>query len=225
MKLKARLSLIVILIMIVVVGGVSTVLVMMAAKSETATAEENMLRLTGLASKDIQIDFGVYLDAINTLSWIMNSYEGLDVAARRGRFDTNMQGVIESLPAIVGIYTVWKPGVIDGSSEPYDTWFTRRYSETPERRRFRDIEDLNLMTANISEFPTLSPPLKGVTVGKDIYVTRIQTPIIRERDNEIIGLIGVMYNLEKPQKEIIETLTPYGSGQAILYSTDGTIAA
>jgi methyl-accepting chemotaxis protein len=211
--------------MVVVVVGLSTVLVLMAAASETETAQDNMLNLTGIASKEVQLDFEIYLDAINTLSMIMNSYESIDTNGRRARYDANMLGVIESLPAVVGIYTVWKPYIIDSDDEPYDTWFTRRYSELPERHRFRDVEDLTALTAEISEFPTVSSPRKELLNGKDVYITRIQTPIIRERDNEVIGIIGVMYNLEKPQKEIIEKLTPYGTGQAILYSTDGTIAA
>jgi methyl-accepting chemotaxis protein len=210
--------------MIVVVAGVASVLVWMAAKSESATAKDNMLYQTGVAAKNVQLDFEIYLDAINTLSWIMNSYESIDSSGRRARFDGNMLGVIESLHGISGIYTVWKPSIIDSDSEPYDTWYTLRYNSLPERHRFREIEVLSTITSNIPLVPTISAPQKDMLNGREIYITRIQAPIIRERDNEVIGVIGVMYNLEKPQKEIIEVFKPYGSGQAILYSSDGTIA-
>ncbi|GMO16603.1 MAG: methyl-accepting chemotaxis protein [Termitinemataceae bacterium] len=224
MNLKTRLSLVVITILAIVVAGVSVVLLFEANSMQTSTSMEDMIHQTGIEAKNLQLDFEIYLDTINALSWIMSGYINVDPTTRRPRYDSNLQSIMDAMPDLVGIYTVWKPNVIDDEAEPYDTWFTRRYSEGIERHNLREIENIEALADNISETPTISNPAKDLLNGEEIYAIRMQTPIIRKVDGEIVGVVGLIYNLELAER-IIENLKPYGSGRAVLYSNDGTIAA
>jgi methyl-accepting chemotaxis protein len=138
--------------------------------------------------------------------------------------------VIESMPELVGLCTVWKQGVIDGSPAPFDPYFTRRESNTVTKRGWREEEDLNSVYATLNNMrePTISSPKRGKHGGQDIYYVQIRAPIVKEGTTEIVGLIGVNVDLE-PAQEIIDgakTLKEtYSEGREILYSTDGTIAA
>lgn len=221
MNLKARLSIVVIAIMIVVVAGVSVVLLFEAGGMQTSTSMEDMVHQTGIEAKNIQLDFEIYLDTINALSWIMSD-GNVPIEQREQRYSQMLYGIMASLPDAVGIYVVTKPGFMNASTEPYYNWFTRKDGETATWGDFSVYENIPSLLTDIPNNPTISNPIKDMFNAKEIQSIRMQSPI--KLGSEIFGIIGIIYNLDLAER-IIENLKPYGSGRAVLYSNDGTIAA
>jgi hypothetical protein len=132
---------------------------------QTTTAQSEITNLTGVASKNLEVYFEGYLYTINTLAFIMADYDDVESDRRRARYDANMLAVIESNPNIVSIYTLWKNGFIDGSMEPYDSWFSKRDSAVIQNMRVRDIDDINNLYATMSTKILISDVERGKFLG------------------------------------------------------------
>ncbi|MDR1470828.1 MAG: methyl-accepting chemotaxis protein [Spirochaetaceae bacterium] len=223
MKLKVRLTLIISILTVVVVGFVSVFLLTTASRLQTESAIENMKNLTGYEARGVDISMKVYFDTIGALASVMNGYEAIPMDERRYRFDFLLESLIASVQELVGLYTVWKPGFIDNDPDPYDTWFTQRASATPQRIRFGGNEhNLNEWNASMKTTPTVRLFRKGTMNNVPVWVATIETPIIRERDKALVGVVGCMINMTFAE-ESIKKIQPYGDGRAVLYSSDGTI--
>jgi methyl-accepting chemotaxis protein len=217
--------LIVIAIVVAVAGTLVTVLMLQARSALTESALENMKNLTGIESLRIQVELELYYDTLQTLSWNFNSFRDVPAPERRTRYTQNLSSIISSKAELVGLYTVWKPGLIDdGNPEDFDPWITRRFSRNPEQHRFREEENLQTVVGRMGVNPTISNPTMGKLAGNNILVTRIEVPIIEENTQIVLGIVGALVNLDFASQSI-EGVRPYGSGRAVLYSTDGTIAA
>jgi methyl-accepting chemotaxis protein len=235
MKLKARLTLIVGALMAVFVVGVSTILLTQARSLQTRAASDNMKYLTGMYAVELQGRYEAYLNTAKTVADIMNSFVYVPVGERRDRFDSFLDGIIESNANFVGIFTIWEADAIDGndaayantegtdSTGRYMTWYTRR-SGTVEKFSLSQYELYNDIVANLQKRePVFSDPYYTPTQGGQTLTARICYPIITD-GGELVGRCGVMLDLTPSQKTITD-IKPYGSGRAVLYSNNGTIAA
>jgi len=237
MKLKFRLSLIVSLIVVAVIASISIVLLLKASNMQRKTAESEVTNIIGVASKDLQINFEIYLDAINTLSYIMADFQVVQIDERRQRFDDNMHFVMTSMPSMIGICTVWLPGTIDKLSDPYDTWWTRRHTNMPEQAEWTRgsggepaQESYAEVSASIKKLtgPIITNPRKGTLNNKEIWYVQLRVPIIATESRSVVGMIGVNVDLSYAQQLIQNAATlreNYKNGREILVSTDGTMAA
>ena len=125
MKLRYRLTLIVALLMAAVVATVSIILLNQSQKLQTEVAFDNMRNLSNAVSIRMQQQLELSMDAIHTLANVFNGFRDLDEDARRPYFDMALRSSVESNPTIVGIYSVWKPGIIDSGDPVYSTIYTR----------------------------------------------------------------------------------------------------
>ncbi|GHU38960.1 methyl-accepting chemotaxis protein [Spirochaetia bacterium] len=233
MKLKVKLSLIVIAIVAVVVVSITFVLVNKASSMQRATSSSELINVTGIASKNLQIDLERYMDTITTLGNIMADFMDYAPGERRPSFSENMRYTIASMEAMVGIFTVWLPGEIkDGNPAPFQPWYTRRNSTTVQLLDW--TESGTTLEATYAEIramrgPTISNAVPGKHSGKDTYIVQLRYPIFDEiGDKHVVGMIGVNYDLAYAN-ELISTAkslkAKYPNGRELLYSNDGTIAA
>jgi methyl-accepting chemotaxis protein len=226
MKLKFRLSLIVTVIIAVVVSVISMILLSKARTMQTKTAQSEIKNLTGIASKNIQLDFEIYIDAAKTVAHIFADYENVGVNIRRNYFDETLKAVVRGYNSLVGMYAVWKPGVLDGNPEPYDPFFSQRFNTDVDRFRWRDEEDLNAAIAAIKNDTAISTIRRGKFGGNDIFYITVTVPIVNYR-NELLGTLGAQINLAYAQELILNARTlksaEYTSGRLVLYGGDGTI--
>ncbi|GHV83314.1 methyl-accepting chemotaxis protein [Spirochaetia bacterium] len=233
MKLKLKLSLIVIAIVAVVVVSITFVLVNKASSMQRVTSSSELINITGIASKNLQIDFEKYLDAIITLGNIMSDFTDYPPGERRETFRENMRYTIVSMEGMVGLFTVWLPGEIkDGNPAPFQPWYTRRTSSTANLHDW--IESGATLEATYAEIramrgPTISNAVPGKHAGRDTYIVQIRYPIIDELgDKHTVGMIGVNYDLAYASELISAAKSlkaKYPNGRELLYSNDGTIAA
>jgi methyl-accepting chemotaxis protein len=218
--------------MMVVVSAISIILLTRASALQVEGAEANLENMTGLYAKGLQARYEVYLDAITTLSQIMNSYESTDPMLRRIRYIEIIRSILESNPEFVGIYSVWKPGVIDGrdadhantpgtdSSGNFIPLITRE-SGTVELKAFPDWQTA---LVELKDIPTITDPLPVMVNGQHTLVSQIVIPIIPAGTRNTVGLLGIQFDLNYSQAVVME-MKPYGTGRAMIISNNGTVAA
>jgi methyl-accepting chemotaxis protein len=218
--------------MLAVVSAISIILLTRARALQVRAAQENLENMTGLYANDLKAQYEVYLDTINTMSQIMNSYESVSPAQRRSRYTEMIQSLMESNPNFVGIHTVWQPGVIDGrDAELANTTGTDESGNfitlvTRERGSLetKAYPDWRNVLAEVQDIPVIGNPVAQNIAGKDTFVANITVPIIPDGTGKIVGLIGVLIDLA-PSQALVEALQPYETGRALLISNDGTVAA
>jgi methyl-accepting chemotaxis protein len=217
MKLKFRLTIMIVAMMFVVIAGISMVLLRRATELETASAYEIMKNTTGLYATDLQRRYRVYYDTVKTIAEIMNNYQDLDADLRRLLYNENLRAIITSNPRFVRIYTVWKPGLIDGkdgeyantpgtdSTGNYITCFSRETGSVT-LEAFRGAPRL---LGAMSHVPTIGNPVQESIAGRNTYITDITYPILVHDDpNNLAGVVGISLDLSNTQ-ELIQSIKPY----------------
>jgi methyl-accepting chemotaxis protein len=234
MKLKLRLTMVTAALLLVAVVGVSGILLIQARRLQTEEAFSSLEELAGKYSIMMQNRYENYLSAAKTLADIMTSYESVPPEERRIRYDNTILSIMESNPMFMGMFSIWKPNAIDGNDAAfihdegtdgtgrYMPWYARR-SGPLEKLSLSEYSYYNEVAANIdSPDPVISLPYKTQYAGKTILATRLCYPITTGQG--IVGRVGIMVNLSS-SSDVIGEIKPYGNGRAVMYATDGTIAA
>ncbi|MDR1902238.1 MAG: methyl-accepting chemotaxis protein [Treponema sp.] len=242
MKLKIRLSLIVIAMVVTVIAVIAGVLLLQARTLQENAAAENLKNLAGLVASEMKDDFERYLDTVRTLAAVMNGYERMEPEMRRTNYDEMLRSLMETSLEFFSLYTVWKPNTLDDragelagtsgtdASGEYMTWFIRdgyfpemrAYGENPQAYRSL-LSRLDTMHA-----PAIGNPAMEFLNGKQFYLVNIEAPVIRDRDQAVIGMVGITFDLARTQEFLIQQPRPYGghSGAYLtIYANDGAIAA
>ncbi|MDR0525070.1 MAG: methyl-accepting chemotaxis protein [Spirochaetaceae bacterium] len=230
MKLNIRLTLVNTGITILLIAAISIVILGRAGVLQREAAEENMKNLAASTAKDIRSRYQTYMDIARTLAQIMNSYESVDLNLRRLRYNETMQGVLESNPNFVGIYSVWKANALDGLDADYagteGTDMTGQFISHYVREKneislqaYRKAQEV-LNTLSSKDF--FSNPAPQVINGNNAYIVTVRVPI--EGNQGIVGVVGIEIDIAGLQP-IVEEIKPYQTGYAAVYANDGTIAA
>jgi Methyl-accepting chemotaxis protein len=234
MKLRFRLTLIFGLLSVGIIALVSVILLRRAQHLQTEVALENTKNICYAESVRMQVELEVFMDVVDTISKIYSSFEQIDMSIRRNYFDNIILSAVKSNPNFIGIYSVWKLGVIDNGPPVYSTLYTREHGtkekdiitrydfsvwNEPEYSRCQESIKNNEAWQWMLPFP-----IPFVNRGNDTWVVFMTAPIIDNDTRELYGFVGVGVDLKAPQ-EHIENLSPYGTGKVQLISTNGTIAA
>jgi methyl-accepting chemotaxis protein len=142
-------------------------------------------------------------------------------------------------PQFVGLYTVWKPGAIDGMDEAfantpgtdetgsYMTWYYQETATSPiELRHYTEYKAILTMLDDDTRarIPTVTEPEFWTLGGKKVLVMSMTVPVIIGADNSVPAVVGINIELG-PSQEVIKKITPYDTGYAALYAGNGTIIA
>ncbi|MDR2185888.1 MAG: methyl-accepting chemotaxis protein [Treponema sp.] len=237
MKLKIRFTLIIAAMMLVMVAVISTILLIEARRLQKNAARETLKNLTGINAEEMQARYQRYSDAINYVAQIMTEYQFISPEDRRRRYNEILYALITNNPQFVGLYTVWKPGVIDGmdkqfantpgtdSSGNYITWYYRETPASPvELRYYPDYKNILTKLDNdaLARIPTVQNPEFWTLGGQKVLVMSLNVPIIMRESNDIVGIVGINIDLT-PSRQVLEKLKPYEVGFAALYAENGTI--
>ncbi|MDR1107540.1 MAG: PDC sensor domain-containing protein [Spirochaetaceae bacterium] len=232
MKLKMKLTGLMVVLMIFIAAIISMVLLSWAARVQTMNARENMKNMAGLYAKDLKNYYENTLDIARILSQIMGGYKNIEGEDRRPRFNEAMFKILEANPQVEELYTVWRPGLIDGrdgelartpgtdASGGYISWYTRE-SGTIELRPYPDYR---FFQTHMPDRETVSDPISRIVNGRPVFFVSFYSPIIPDKDDKAAGMVGITINLSY-SLEVINKLRPFGDGSAGLYAYNGLIVA
>ncbi|MDR0598156.1 MAG: methyl-accepting chemotaxis protein, partial [Treponema sp.] len=231
MKLKMRLTLIIAVMMTVVAAAIATVLLSRARTLQIEAAHENMENLTGLHAGIMDNRYQVYYSMALSLAYMFNSYENITLSERRLEYNDAIYSIIESTEQFMGLYTVWRPGLLDGmdaryvntpgtdATGNYISWYSREQGEIV----LRAYPQADLILSRLSDKPWLDGPAYRNFNGQELLMVDINVPIILD-DGSVAGVVGVNLDLSYSQPAVAG-IAPYGTGRAALYSHTGIIVA
>jgi methyl-accepting chemotaxis protein len=233
-KLQFKMTLFIITMITMIVSIIAIVLLNRAGKLQTMAAQENMKNLTGVYAKELEAHYEAYMTTLETLAQMMGHYAELDTGIRRAQYNRSLLAILQANPQLLGIFTVWKPGAIDGLDEQYAdtpgtdnsgnyiTWYHQETRESPIE--LRAYQDYKAKLENLTSKKTISDPMLQTIAGEKNLVVDLTVPISRAGDNALVGLIGINIDLSFSQA-LVTTIKPYDVGVAGLYSHNGIIAA
>ncbi|MFP3042143.1 methyl-accepting chemotaxis protein [Treponema primitia] len=232
MKLKMRLTIIMAAMMIVVVATITFVFLTRSREMVTAATLENMENMTGLNSNYLAARYQKYYDIGLAVTQVFNGYEAVNRTERRSTYNTILRDILESNPRFVGIFTVWKPGVLDGRDTEFANTpgadktgnFIPYYTRERGPVELQAYVDWEAALGNLSSVPTITNPEYENVSGKDVLTTELIIPIIVDATQEIVGMVGIHISLDATQ-EFVEPISPYGTGYAALFANNGRIIA
>ena len=236
MKIKYKLSIMVIAIVTVIVTGIAMLLLREASdisKSLTIKSVEYLANQQATYWKGRE---DARLLLLRSLADIMEDYEELPAAMRRDQFDNMMRHTMTSNPALVNIYTVWKPNAVDGMDERYigrvGSTATGQYAMTYSRETG---EILGRITVDIdgaiayfngpnSKKERVEQPFLRNINGTDMYLLRMMVPIINRRTNETVGGVGCLLDISVIEPAVQQTIKDYDEIAALtLFTNSGFI--
>jgi two-component system chemotaxis sensor kinase CheA len=196
-------------------------------------AEKNLVNQAGIAAMEIQAQYLPYFNIVRTLSQIMGGFQSVDINQRRVLFNNIMQGVLDPNPDIISVYTVWRPQALDGRDARFantpGTDRTGRYmagfvrkQDRFELRAFGEHAALLDPGSELEQGESVSVPELRTFDNGAVYAVDIRAPVMS--GGVVVGLVGLTINMDHVQI-MAQSLRPYKTGQLILCSSDGTIAA
>jgi methyl-accepting chemotaxis protein len=232
MKLKIRLTVIMAAMMIAVVATISIVFLTRSRELVTKAALENMENMTGLYANELDGRYQRYYDIGLAVTQVFNGYQSVERENRRISYNTILQGIMESNPSFVGIFTVWKPGVLDGRDAEFANTpgtdgtgnFIPYYTRVGGTLELRAYENWSSLIEKPSLVPVITNPEYETVNGKEVLTSDLILPIIMDKTKELVGVVGIYINLDASQ-EFISPIIPYGTGYAALFANNGRIVA
>ena len=231
MKLKIKLAIIIGLLMAIVIAVLSVVLLSSARSLQTEMAMREMKSNTGMYAKELESYYEGYMSIAKSMAQLMSDYRNIEPGRRRDAFTDDMRALFEQNSAILGIYAVWKPGVLDGMDQffrntlgsdengNFAPYFTRESGQA----EFRALANYQPLLDGLSVEQDVSDPIERVVEGVPGFIVHFRAPIIGS-GGEPVGVVGVVENLNY-SLELVKTIAPYGVGRAEMYTTNGIIVA
>ena len=239
MKIKFKLSLLMIGIMAVVIAGLCTIMLKQASDTSIGLSTKAIQYLLDEQTQYWKGREDGFLRVLRTLSYVMEDYENFPADRRRDQFDDLLFSTMTSEPAMIVMYTVWKPDAVDGMDRnflnrpgscpvtgQYISAFTRETGEITQRIT-SDVENtMRYITGTNSRKDRIDNPVLYVIEGVETYVFRMMVPIINPRTNEVVGGIGCMVTIEAMQITLEENMMDHDEISAMaIYSGDGRVIA
>ncbi|WP_461255840.1 methyl-accepting chemotaxis protein [Treponema sp. R80B11-R83G3] len=236
MKIKIKLSIMMIAIIAVVAGGIA-VLLLREASSISMNLSKQEVRY--LAREQVAYWQGIedgYIRLLRTLSYTMSEYEKVPPAERRDKYDSILRDTIIYEPAIINLYTVWKPNAVDGmdaqyigrtGSGPtgqYAITYTRESGKISSRTTVDIAASMAYFSSPNAKNDRVEHPIPRTIEGKDTHLLRLMVPIINSRTNEVVGGVGCLYIIDAIQSVVVDTIKANEKIAAMaIYSGNGLI--
>jgi methyl-accepting chemotaxis protein len=231
MKLKIKLTIIFGLVMVMVIAVFSVLLLTRMRRIQIEMTREGMESRTGLYAMSLAAYYKEYLSAAQIMAQIQSDFENIDLEQRRRRFRHNLQALFEQNTSYTGVYSVWKPGVLDGMEGSYQNTpgsdeqghFAPFYTRESGQNKLTTVPDHQKLLLDLSTKPYISDPEERTINGEPHFTVHFRAPVINSR-GEPVGLVGIVVDLNYSQN-LVDSFVPYGEGRAELYTTNGTIIA
>ncbi|MDR2143984.1 MAG: methyl-accepting chemotaxis protein [Treponema sp.] len=236
MKLRLKLCAIIVLILIAVVGGLSTLILTQASSAILALSTESANRLAGAQAAYWQGKEEEYLRIAQVAAGFLGAYEQTDPERRRAQFDQFLKATLVAEKDLTGIFAVFNPNVLDGLDYQYRgaagstgegiyaPWYSRR-SGVVEHLTYENVPaSLEIINGPNGRSEFVKDPESTVINGKQTYAYRMSVPIIRNGTDKVVGLLGVIVQVDAVQPLVEQIMKNNRDISAMaVYSDNGTI--
>jgi methyl-accepting chemotaxis protein len=234
MKIGIRLVVVISTFNLIGIGILAGVTLFLSQKQTRGIVDDYAVSLAVEGSEEMKSWLGVYMDASRTLAQVMEGYKEIPVSERRSYFDLMLKQVLLANPDLVGVWSDWAPNALDGMDAQYantpGTDSSGRYVPVWSNSTSGLLVQ-PLVGYDTSAFYTLPMQTGNEVVldpyiyplaGKDLLITSLCIPI---KDNgKVVGVVGVGIELSKIQA-IAREIKPFGDGFALVFSSNGIVAA
>ena len=144
---------------------------------------------------------GRFLEVLKPLADTMSKFESVPAQERRDQYDSILPEALTSQPTIYRIFSIWKPNTIDGmdSRNIERTGSTPRGQYAPifakengsiDKSTFTDVNDSMAYITGPNALIERLKPMRFKMNGQDVWILRIELPIINHRLMEVVGTVG-----------------------------------
>ncbi len=233
-RLSLRTKLMTVVALIVLLGFVVTVSVLslQARQMQQTSAMAYAKELSGREAASVETALN---EAMDTARVVASALQSLKTHALADRATANviLKGVLESNPALLGVWTGWEPDAFDGKDAEYvgqaghDATgrfvpYWNRGSGTAQLEPLLDYDKPGV--GDFYQLPkhtgkeVLVEPYKYSVGGKEMLITSLVVPITQ--DGRFLGVAGVDISLSSLQ-ETISKIRVMETGRASLLSNKG----
>lgn len=227
-KLVASIGFVVVISFAITVSLITT----KATNLSNKEALDKMDALSREYSNQIRVDIENALDSARALSYTIQNMEKTNTLVKRESILTMIQGILINNPGYLGMWTVWEPNTFD----KLDNDFQGAAGHTDKGRfapYWNRVGGVHLETcvdlggewytrARDTQKEVIMDPFSYAVGGKTIMMVSVCVPIIV--DGKALGVAGVDFSMEQIAK-LVNTITPYEEGYAVLVTSSGMIAA
>lgn len=228
MNLRFKLTTVILAMILTVIAAISVFTLARASSLQTATTYSFAMEMARAEATEVQRRIEVFVDYAHILAQILGDYEITPEALRRMTYDDVLFSAIRQSPQIMGVWTAWLPGALDGRDAElgqYHSFFTRRNG--PVEKFAQGFENWRDYLAAMSRIPTISPPAWHEVAHLGVVpIVNVIYPITSARTGNLVGLVGVNYvsDMQNIVNGIMQRVYG-GKGIAGVFASDGTILA
>ncbi len=232
LSLRARLQLLVVCVVLLGFAVTVTVLTRQAGAMQQRTAMLYAEELAARNAAQIKAEMDEAMLAARTLAQALDGMQA-GGKADRAAADAMLRSVLASSPRLLGVWTAWEPNAFDNRDSEFANKpgtdksgryipYWNRGGGTVALEPLVDYEtpgagDYYLLARN-SGNETLIEPYKYTVAGKEVLITSVVTPILR--NGRAIGVAGIDIALSSLQEKV-GAVRVYGTGYASLLSNGG----
>ncbi|MHC6202180.1 methyl-accepting chemotaxis protein [Breznakiellaceae bacterium SP9] len=236
MKIRAKLFSVITALSILGIGILTGILLYYSQAYIKQVVNENAFGVARENALALGIRFDKYFGIVRTLAQVMQNYETIPINERRIFLDMMLENVTRSNPGITGAWSIWEPNVLDGrdsefvnskasdSTGRFISYWGANAAGVVDVYAFENISKdegyYNEPKRTGNEY--VDDPFWYELNGKKVFMTRINVPI--KSNGRFVGVVGIDVDIAEIQ-ELISSVKPFGTGNAISFSYDGTVVS
>jgi len=227
-KLVASIGFVVVISFAITVSLITTKTTNLSNKE----ALDKMDSLSREYSNQIRVNIENALDSARTLSYSIQNMEKTRTLVKRDSILTMIQGILINNPEYLGMWMMWEPNTLDKLDNDFQgaAGHTDKGRFAPYWNRVGGIHletciDLDgewYTRARDTQKEVIMDPFSYEVGGKNLMLVSVCVPIIV--DGKALGVVGVDFSMDQIAK-LVNTITPYEEGYAILVTSSGMITA
>ena len=237
MKLKYKLSIMVVGIILAILLTTSVLLVNRAGNIAMELSLEGMEYLNATQVEHWYGRINGHIRALRTLANVMGGFEQFPAEQRRDIFDDIKSSALASEVAIYEINAVWRPNALDGMDAQMigrrGSTETGQYAILFSRELGPDADVTYRVTTSVPQIMAhingpnarqdrIEPPVPTVVWGLNTALVRMSTPIINDRNNEVVGMLTFQMDIRAAQNLIMTTINQHPRIAAMaVYANNG----
>ena len=233
MKIGLKLIIIISIVNLAGIGFLTVEAVLFSSNAIRDVSDLNARRETEVTAGVVKSYLEVPFDEIRMIAYLLEEFDRLVPASeRREMVDFYLETFITHNSEFVGVWAIYEPNMLDGNDAAFVNTprsdATGRFISywTNERGRISVTPLTNYVNADYYTIPlrtgreAVAEPYYEIVGGNRTLITTVAVPIMR--DGRPIGVAGVDIELTVLQ-EMIETIRPFGTGIAGIYSPNGMV--